>query len=115
MFTGYQGNFNPTYPATIANGAQESSTIACGGFVLCGLLIPAAFTGTTITFEASVDGINFFPLFSATTGAAVSYTVAQGNFYAIDPTDFYGIPYLQIKSGSAEAAARTLVATLRGF
>lgn len=113
--TGYQGNFNPNLSVAIANGQQESASIPCGGFVLCGILLPAAFTGTALTFEASVDNISFFPVKSTTGGTTLTYTVAQGNYYAIDPKDFQGINFLKIKSGSAEGAARTLVVSLKGF
>lgn len=113
--SGYQGNFNPALSATIANGQQESSVINCGGLVLCGILLPAAFTGTALTFEASVDGVNFFAVKNTTSGTALSYTVAQGTYAAIDPKDFQGIQYLKIKSGSSEGAARILTCALKGF
>lgn len=113
--SGYQGNFNPNYQAVVPINTSTSATIHCAGFVLCGILIPASFTSTAISFLASVDGTNFFPVKSTTSGSALSYTVAPGEFNAIDPKDFYGINYLQIKTGSTEVAARTLVASLRGF
>lgn len=113
--SGYQGNFAPAVSAVIPINTQTSATINTGGMALCGVFIPAAFTGTAITFLASHDGTNFVPVKSTTSGSALSYTVAQGQFNAIDPKDFNGIQYLQIKSGSSEAAARTLVASLKGF
>lgn len=113
--TGYQGNANPNYPVSVAEGAQLSSIITCGGFVLVGLLLPAALTSTALTFEASVDGESFFPVYDADTGDAVSYTVTEGTYLAINPEYFYGINYLKLKFGTDEAAARTLSASLRGF
>lgn len=113
--SGYEGNSIPNVSATIANGQQVSSTINCKGFSLCGILLPAAFTGTALTFLASIDGTNFFPVHSTTSGSALSYTVSQGNYFAIDPKDFYGVQYLQIKSGSSEGAARTLAVSLKGL
>lgn len=113
--TGYQGYFTPQVSATIALNGTVSSVINCNGKVLCGVLLPAAFTGTALTFLASVDGINFFAVKSTTSGTALSYTVAQGTYCAIDPKDFQGINFLQIKSGSTEVAARTLLASLKGF
>lgn len=113
--TGYEGNSNPNYPAIIANGQQESATINQGGFSLCGVLIPAAFTGTSISFEASIDNVTFYPVYNTIAGVLLSYVVAPSRYIAIDPKDFHGIQYLKIKSGSAEGAARTLVASLKGF
>jgi len=114
-YQSYQGSFNPNYPATIASSSQVSSTINCGGFTLCGVLLPAAFSGAALTFLASVDGTNFYPVHSTTSGTLLSYTVAQGQYCAIDPKDFYGVNFLQIKSGSSEAALRTLAVSLKGF
>lgn len=115
MINGYQGQFNPSVSATILINTQETSVIETGGFCLCGILLPASFTGTAVTFEASVDGTNFFAVKSTTSGSALSYTVAQGTYAAIDPKDFQGIQYLKIKSGSSEAAARTLICAMKGF
>jgi hypothetical protein len=115
VFNSWQGNFQSAVAASIASGQQISSTIELEGYSFCGVFLPAAFTGTALTFEASYDGTNFFPVYNTTSGTALSYTVAQGHYCAIDPKDFYGINYLQIKSGSAEAAARTLQVSLKGF
>ncbi len=114
--TGYQGNFNPGLSVVIASGQQESAAISCAGFVLCGILLPAAFTGTTLTFEASSSFAGtYVPVKNTTSGTALSYTVAQGTYAALDPKDFQGISFLKIKSGSAEGAARTLICSLKGF
>lgn len=113
MISGYQGNFQPFVATTIANGAQESAALTLGGFALCGILLPAAFTGTALTFLASdaVDG-TFVPIYNA--AGALSYTVAQARFIAIDPKDFQGVQFLKIKSGSTEGGLRTLKCALKG-
>lgn len=113
--SGYQGQFNPNYIVQIAASGTTTPAINLGGFSLCGILLPAAFTGTALTFEASVDGTNFFPVKSTTSGSALSYTVAQGTFAAINPQDFQGVQYLKIVSGSTESAARNLTLALKGF
>jgi hypothetical protein len=115
ILRGYQSSFNPAVVATIANSAQNSSIVECGGFVLCGILLPAAFTSTALTFLASVDGVNFYPVKSTSSGTALSYTVVQGTFCAINPQDFQGINYLKVVAGTAEGAARTLNLAMRGF
>lgn len=114
--TGYQGLVNPGVQATILNTAQESSVVSCGGFALCGIFLPAVFTGTALTFEAStaIDG-TFVQVKSTTSGTALSYTVAQGTYCAVDPKDFQGIQFLKIKSGSSEGADRVLTCVLKGF
>lgn len=112
---GYQGQMIPNASASIASGQTASSVIQLNGFSLVGVLLPAAFTGTAMTFQASVDGTNFFVVKSTISGSSLSYTVAQGNYYAIDPVPFYGIHYLKIVSGTAEGAARTLTLALKGI
>lgn len=113
--TGYAGNFNPAVQAVIANGQQESGALSLNGLALVGIFIPAAFTGTALTFTVcdTLAG-TYVPLKSTISGTALSYTVAVSGFYAIDPKDFQGVQYLKIKSGSAEGAARTLICALKG-
>lgn len=115
VYDGYQGQFNPAIPVVIANGGTVSAALQLQGLVLCGIQLPAAFTGTTLTFQASVDGTTFQPVKSTASGTALSYTVAQGTYVAIDPKDFQGINYLKVVSGTAEGAARTLNLAVRGF
>lgn len=113
--SGYQGNFNPGVVATIANGAPLSSVIPLNGFSLVGILFPSAFTGATVSFEASVDGVTFFPVRSTLMGTLLSYTVTQGTYAAIDPKDFAGIAFLKILSASNEGGARTLTCSVKGI
>lgn len=114
--SGYQGEFNPALSTTIANGQTKSAVISTGGLALCGIILPAAFTGTTLTFEACDTAAGtFVPVKSTTSGTALSYTVAQGTFAAIDPKDFQGIAFLKIVSGSSEGALRTLKLAMKGF
>lgn len=113
--SGYQGNFNPSQEAAIADGDTESAVISCGGFSLCGVKLPADFTGTALTFlmsEAS-DG-DFVPV-NGIDGDPIEYTVAQGNYYAIDPKDFQGINFLKLVSGTAEDADRVVICSLKGI
>ncbi len=224
LITGYQGFFNPSRPVTIAQSAQISSAIGCGGFVVTGIIFPQLFTGTaltflvgdssdgyqaegeivfsglptaaetlningtTLTFVAATPGLNevligatatdtaanlyavliasvdsnlilcsyalngtvvtvksivhgtagnayvltesatnvavsgsgalagggFRPLYNSS-NSLVSMTVAAGRAYAVDPANFQGVGFLQIKSGSAETAPRTVILTLKGF
>jgi hypothetical protein len=99
--------------ASIAISTTVSAAIPCNGLSLVGIQLPAAFTGTALTFQSSVDGTTYQPVYNS--AGAVSYTVAQGHFIAIDPKDFYGIVYLKIVSGTSEAAARSFTALLKGF
>lgn len=113
---GYLGNFLPSVPILIANGQAESVAIALGGLCLVGIIFPAAFTGTTVTFEVcDTVGGTYVPLKSTTSGTSLSYTIAQGTYQAIDPKDFQGVQFLKIKSGSNEGADRTILCSLKGL
>lgn len=100
---------------TIANGATTSAAIPTKGLTLVGVQLPAAFTGTTITFTGSVDGTTYQAVKSTTSGTALSYTVAQGTYAAIDPIPFYGLAFIKLVSGSSEGGARSFSVTLKGF
>ncbi len=115
ILSGWQGNFNPALAAVIASSGTKTAAVHLGGMALCGIQFPATFTGTTVTFEASFDGVTFVALKSTTSGSALSYTVAQGTFAAIDPKDFQGVNYLKVVSGSTEGAARTLQLAVKGL
>lgn len=100
--------------AVVADGEDTSSVIETNGMSLCGILIPATFTSTALTFQAALEADGpFFPIKNKS--GAVSYTVAEGEYMAIDPSDFYGVQFLQIVCGSDEAAARTLVCSMKGI
>jgi hypothetical protein len=115
MESGYQGQFNPANAATIAISTTTSSAINLAGFDLCGIQMPAAFTGATISFLASVDGTTYQALHNTVAGTLLSYTVTQGTFVAINPVDFYGVNYFKIVSASSEIAARTLLCAVKGI
>lgn len=99
---------------TIANAGTKSAAINMGGLGLVGIVIPAAFTGTALTFEVcdTADG-TFAPLYNSS-NTLVSMTIAQGRSYAVDPALFQGYAFIKFVSGSAESAARTITYTLRG-
>jgi hypothetical protein len=98
----------------IANAATVSDVINTQGLNLVGLLLPSALTGTTISFQGSLDGTNFDPVYSTVSGTALSYTVAQGHYVAFDPTPLQGLPFIKLVSGTSEAAARTIGFALKG-
>ena len=112
----FLGYFFPSKEVTILNTQTESGAIDTVGMALCGILLPAAFTGTAITFLVSdALGGTYVPLHSTISGTLLTYTVVAGKFYAIDPKDFQGVRFLKIKSGSAEGADRTVKLALKGI
>jgi hypothetical protein len=108
-------NYSKAVVITIAVSTTVSAAVDLLGFTLVGLILPAAFTGTAITFQVS-DSLagTYVPLRDAT-GAAVSVTVAQGTAAVLDPTTFAGWRFVKLVSGSAEAADRTVKLALRAM
>ena len=106
-----------TVSATIANTATKSGAVATGGMALVGIYMPAAFTGTTITFEVHNQETGTYNPVKKSDGTALTYTVdnAAVSYVAIDPSYFYGVFYLKVVAGSAQGASRTLTLALKGM
>lgn len=103
-----------TQTLTIANGATTSDAFAAGGLAMFGIIMPAAFTGTSITFTvSSTFAGTYVPLYDST-GTAVTATTA-GTSRAIDcPTQLAAFPFWKIVSGSTEGGARSIVVIGKG-
>ena len=100
----------------IANGAQESDAKRVTAGFAAGLLMPSAFTGTAITFLAcdTMDG-TYLDVYDSD-GNQVSVAVAASRACGLSGAEADALSpytYLKIKSGSAEAAARTVKLQLR--
>lgn len=94
---------------TIANGATTSAAVTLDRQrTLLGFFTPAALTGTTFTFSASIDadGTSYMPVYNA--GTEYSVTVGTSRYVSINTEVFHGIKLFKIISGSSEAASRTI-------
>jgi len=100
-------NLSLTDTVVIAISGTTSTTLTLqGSRVPLALVLPAALTGTTITFKASNDNATFYPIYYESTSYSV--TVSTSRHVALDRRAFEGVRYLQLVSGSAESAARTI-------
>lgn len=99
--------------ATIAISTQTSDAVKLYGCTAIGFAIPAAFTGTTVTFTGSMDGGTTFSTIKDKLDATVSYTVSVDSAYALDAATFAPYDQIKIVSGSVEAAARSI--TIKPF
>lgn len=102
--------------ADIANGQTTSQALRVTGGVICGLITPAALTGTAITFTAcdTVDG-TFVPVYDSD-GNQVSVAVAASRALGLSGTEADALapwPFIKLVSGSAEGAAREIKVVLR--
>ena len=97
--------------ATIANGQTVSGAVYIGDKLPVTLLMPAAFTGATVSFQGSLDGSAYQAVNVG--GAAYSETVAASKNVTLDPSAFAGFRWIKVVSASAEAAARSVGVVMR--
>jgi hypothetical protein len=102
------------HTATIANGQSLSGAVDLGTNRLFAIVMPAAMTGTSLTFQASHDGSTYNNIYGDD-GNELTYTTAASRYVVVSsPAKWVGVRYLKIRSGtsgapSAEGAARSLI------
>mgnify|MGYP001013641950 CR=1 FL=1 len=79
---------------------------------LCGLVIPTM-TSTSINFQGSRDGTNFYPIWWDS--VLLEVTITSSTIAMLDPMWFAGVNYLKIGTGSGEASDRTIYPIWRAF
>lgn len=114
--------YNPqpgALPVAITSGQSLSSALdlstsdqRCGR--LMALVMPAAWTAATLTFQVSADGTDYFNLYDAS-GNQYEVDAAASQAIILPPGDFAGFRYLKIRSGTSgtpvvQAADRTITA-----
>jgi hypothetical protein len=90
------------FPAAIANGASLSGIVDLGTYRLFGILMdPTAWTAAALTFQVSIDGVNFYNLFDDT-GTEINWTVLAQQFITVAvPAKWLGIRYIKVRSGTS--------------
>lgn len=99
---------------TISSGSTTSGAFATEGLGVVALIMPSAFTGTTMSFTGSNDGATYNALYN-TSGTALSITVAAGRNILFSPGDLVGIRFIKLVSGSTEGADRSIRVITRTF
>lgn len=106
------GGINRDATVTIANGASLSGAVMLGAGVPLAVQMPAAFTGTQLTFQTSHDGSTYQNLYDDA-GNEIAVTVAASSNVALPASVMAAWRYVKLRSGTAsvpttEAADRTL-------
>lgn len=100
-------NFSPVITgnlsAVIANGASLSGAVDLSGTVIVGYIMPSSWTNADITFQASINGTNFFDLYDQL-GNEIKHKAGAGNYIAFPPAEFASVRFLKIRSGAAASA-----------
>lgn len=107
---------NRTATVTITSGQSLSSGFCIGAGVPLAVQMPAAFTGTEITFQGSLDGTTYQNVYDG--AFEVSVTVAASRNVGLPASSLAAYTYLKLRSGNAatptaEAGTRTLTISNR--
>jgi len=97
--------------ATIALDGTLSGAVPIGG-AACALLMPAAWTAATITFQAGHEeaGVITYRDLYDQDGDEVELTVAVDRHVILNPAEFLGVEHLKIRSGTAAAPVQQVAA-----
>lgn len=98
---------------TIASSGTTTAYINAQDVAIFGIILPAAFTSTTISFTVSNLPQGTYVALYDETGVLVSVPVVAGRAYALPPA-LAAFPFFKIVSGSAEAATRSIIAFGKG-
>lgn len=97
--------------AEIAAGQAISAAVPLGEKTLVGILVPANWTAASLSFQASIDDVNFFELVDGA-GNPMSFTVAAGQIVAVDPTKWRGVTSVKVRSGTSAVPVNQTAAVL---
>lgn len=87
--------------ATILSGQSLSDDINLGGRIPVGLVMPAAWTAASITFQASLDdGATWHDVYAIDETELTISSVVVDSFLALDSANFLGVTYLRLRSGT---------------
>lgn len=90
---------------TILSGQSLSGAIDLAAERAHRITLPAAWTAAAITFQASADGVTYSDLYNEGGEYSLGSTVVGASrTILLDQATFYGIRYLNIRSGTAAAA-----------
>ena len=70
--------------------------------------MPAAWDAANLTFQSSGDGVNYFNAYDEL-GAEVTVIASTSRRIRLDPTQWAGIQYIKVRSGTAGAAVNQTV------
>ena len=90
----------------VAEDAQLSSAGEPGGMHFVAVISPAEITGTNMTFEISIDGVNFHEVLIPDEGTAYTVKIAATKLTPVDYRYFWFAPFIKVKCATAQEAAR---------
>lgn len=98
-----------TLTATISISTTTSDAVLLYGCTAVAFQTPAALTGTSFTFQGSIDKGLTFKTIKDQLGATIAFTVAVDGSYPLDANIFAPYDQIKIVSGSTEVAEREIL------
>ncbi len=112
-------HINSKKTLTISSGSTQTPMADLSGYTICGIFIPSAFDGTTLTVQVSNDE-DFTTSFNAqaasTAGAStvLTLTVAAGQYAPIENLAISaGWKYVKFTAGTSQTGDSILTLALR--
>jgi len=96
---------------TIAASASVSSAVRVGGCSIANLEMDSAWTPAAVSFQGSSDGVTYKEIYDV--AGALTFTPTASVIHPLDPSVFWAVRYVKIRSGLSgaavnQSAARTL-------
>lgn len=95
--------------AAIAAGQSLSGVVGLTEHTLHGILIPSVWTAANLTFQVSVDGVNFAEMYDDA-GNEITVQAAAGQYLALDPARWRAINCLKVRSGTSGSPVNQVAA-----
>lgn len=90
--------------ATVLAGQTTSEAVDLLGTVLVALLTESTLAvAGSLTFEASIDGVTFFPAYNDA-AIPLAISVQTGRYVVLDITDFAAIRFIKVVLDGVEAS-----------
>lgn len=104
---------------TIASAGSLSSAIDLGVRSPVAILMPDDWDDADLTFDGSIDGVSFRPLFRDD-GGEVTVVAVAGSWVVLQPVMFCSVRYLKVRSGPTDtpvpqSSARTLLLIIKAL
>lgn len=96
-----------TISFTIASGQSLSDVKDLGGCIPVSIEMPGTWTAAALTFKGShqnAASVGKLSVMRSGTVGELNATVAASDVISLDPLDFVGVKWLQLRSGTAASA-----------
>jgi hypothetical protein len=88
---------------TIASGQTLSDAVSLNNLGYpSGFVIPTNWTAGTISFEASIDNVNFYPVYDAAGSLYTIQALVAGSHIILEKLIFESISHLKLKSSVSQ-------------